>query len=123
MVTVMNESTFGLWICCGRCGHGQTVTPSNFSLPVTMTTKYLVYGIICFVLSLIAIGTNMVFLLAIKRNRSLQSGPTKLLTMLAIADLLQGCITFPLYSIYLLKAYHLELNCLLNDVMVTINQQ
>ena len=114
----MNESTFVLWICCGHCGYD--VNPSNVTITDIAKATYLSFGVFSAFMTGATILTNTVFLFTLCKNRALQITPNKLLMMLAITDLLQGCTSWPLLLVYTLKMYHVKLDCLLNDVMIVV---
>ena len=114
----MNESTFTLWICCGHCGH--VIQPINKTIADTAKTVYLCYGILSAFMAFLTILSNSIFLISLSRSRTLYTIPNKLLMMLAISDLLQGCISWPLYSVYTLKMYQVKLDCLLSDIMIVV---
>lgn len=112
----MDDARFVTWLQkgCNNSNNLQSLQPIILTDMTRTTFFYL--SIACYVLTLIAIIFNLAFLITVCKDPSLRTASLKLLTVLGVTNLLQGCISLPLTGTYLLKLSYNKNDCELRSV-------
>lgn len=119
----MRNDEFADWISCAQPPDDGSRNQSDaIRIPDAARTLILFNSTSCFLLTMLAIIMNSIFLISVKRDRTLRTASLKLLTVLGVTDLFQGGISFPMYGAYLFNVAQNNNACVIKYTISVIGQ-
>src|SRR6218665_2036250 len=109
--TLCSGSTTGEWSFGALSDGGEAMRPWQVVL----------FGILAAYTSLLTIVGNLIVILSFIVERSIRQTSNYFIASLAVSDLLFGCVSMPLYTVYMLSGQHWPLGEVLCDLWLSLD--